>query len=228
MNKLFKSRRKRIRNLLLAIMPFVILIGVFSFLAYKSLSTMVGNSTGVTVTASSPKNVIESMNYSLRENATEYQKELFEELSELVKDGTDKEAIAGSVVKNYVADFYTWTNKNGSYDVGGLCYVHSESKSNLFVKARNTFYKHVTFYINELGNENLLEAVDIQVEGGLSNSKYELNGKEYDSYFFTCWWDYKNEDKLADATKGLLKKQHFNVIERENGRFEIVEVFGDE
>lgn len=218
-NKLFKNKKNRYRNLLLVLLPFILLIGFFGFTAFKSAKNLGGANGGTTFS-----NSIDSMDYHLRANATDYQKDLFKELNEAVK-AQDKEKIAEAVVKNYVADFYTWTNKGGSYDVGGMYYVYSPSKSNIVAEVRDKFYKYVSSYIEEYGSENLLEVENINITGGKSNTNYEFNGKVYDSYFFTCEWTYKDNDKF-DTSK-FVTKQYFNVIENEDGRFEIVQAYGD-
>ncbi|MDO4499728.1 MAG: hypothetical protein Q4B60_00470 [Erysipelotrichaceae bacterium] len=225
--KLFKSRRKRVKRLLLVILPFFLMMLIFAFCAYRTISGKVSDATGTNNSPTSSKNVIDSMGYKLRDNATDLQKEYFAELKKAVEDGTDKGEIARQVAKNYVADFYTWSNKRGSYDVGGLCYVHAESTGNVYARAKDGYYKYVTYYINELGAKNLLEVSSVEVSGGDKTGTFELNGKVYDSYFITCDWTYDNEDNLAPVTRNFVKREYFNVIEREDGRFEIVEAYGD-
>lgn len=228
MDKLFRNKKTRLRNLMLVILPFILLIGVFGFFAFSTITGVINNTSGGGSTPASSKYVIEEMGYSLPINATDLQKEYFQELKKAVENKEDKGEIARLVAKNYVADFYTWTNKYGSYDVGGLSYIMSSEKNNVFVRARNTYYKYLTFYINKLGSENLLEVVDVQVEGGDTPGTYQLNGNTYPSYFVVCRWDYKNEDKMSDVTKAWIKKLNFTVIENDNGRFEIAEAYGDE
>lgn len=224
MDRLFRNRRTRLRNLILLILPFCLLACFFGFLAFRSLSGVISNTVG---SNSSSKYVIESMGYTLRSDATDLQKECFKELSKAVEDGSDKGEIARLVAKNYVADFYTWTNKNGSYDVGGLCYITGSLKANVFNNARNTFYKYVSYYIDEFGKDNLLEVADISVEGGDTSGTYELDGKTYDSYFITVRWSYKDLTKLSAYRTYWITKIYINVIEKD-GRFEIVEAYGDE
>ena len=57
-----------------------------------------------------------------------------------------------------------------------------------------------------------------------------FEGKKYDSYFVTCEWTYKNEATFSNvSTKidgGFVKKEYFTIIEKD-GRFEIVQAYGD-
>mgnify|MGYP004462848317 FL=1 len=228
MKNLFKNPKTRKRNLILAILPFVILAGICGFIAFKSVSSISGNAQGNS--KDSYKDSIDSMDYHLRSNATKYQTELFKDLTKVVEDGSDKYEIARLVAENYVADFYTWSNKDGTYDVGGMYYVYSPQKTAIYTQARNTYYKYVTYYINQFGAKNLLEVENITSTLGDKEGSYEFEGKKYDSYFVTCEWTYKNEDTFKDINMksgdGFVKKEYFTIIEKD-GRFEIVQAYGD-
>ena len=224
------------RNLLLVILPFVILIIVFGFISVKSISSIAGNTSGNST--ESYKYSIDSMDYHLRSNATEYQEKLFKELSKAVDDGSDKFKIATLVAENFVADFYTWTNKENSYDVGGMYYVYSPQKVSIYHNARDNYYKYLTYYINTFGSDKLLEVESIEATVSEDVNSYELDGKSYDSYFVTCTWTYKNLDTFNDikivqsdsgeeSEDGLVTKCYFTIIENESGRFEIVQAYGD-
>ena len=228
MKNLFKNPKTRKRNLILAILPFVIIASICGFIAFKSINSISGNAQGTS--KESYKDSIDSMDYHLRSNATKYQTELFRELTKAIEDGTDKYNIARLVAENYVADFYTWSNKDGTYDVGGMYYVYSPQKTTIYTQARNTYYKYVTYYINQFGAKNLLEVENITSTLGDKVGSYEFEGKKYDSYFVTCEWTYKNEDTFKDISMksgdDFVKKEYFTIIEK-NGRFEIVQAYGD-
>lgn len=231
MKNIFKNPKTRKRNLILAILPFVIIASICGFIAFKSVNSISGNAQGTS--KESYKDSIDSMDYHLRSNATKYQTELFRELTKAVEDGTDKYDIARLVAENYVADFYTWTNKDGTFDVGGMYYVYSPQKSVIYTQARNTYYKYVSYYINEYGAKNLLEVENITSTVSDKTVPYEFNGKTYDSYFITCEWTYKNEDTFKNITKTLngessdfVTKEYFLIIEKD-GRFEIAQAYGD-
>ncbi len=228
MKNLFKNPKTRKRNLILAILPFVIIASICGFIAFKFVNSISGNAQGTS--KESYKDSIDSMDYHLRSNATKYQTELFRELTKAIEDGTDKYNIARLVAENYVADFYTWSNKDGTYDVGGMYYVYSPQKTTIYTQARNTYYKYVTYYINQFGAKNLLEVENITSTLGDKVGSYEFEGKKYDSYFVTCEWTYKNEDTFKDISMksgdDFVKKEYFTIIEK-NGRFEIVQAYGD-
>ena len=133
-------------------------------------------------------------------------------------------ATATALVKCFISDFYTWTNKYGQYDIGGMLYVYSPSRANIYTGARYNFYKYLTEYINEYGSENLLEVTDIQVTNAFkSDHQYDIDGTGYDCWFITCEWTYKESDKMDIAS--FVTKEEFKVIKNTDGRFEIVECY---
>ena len=226
------------RNVLIVILPFLVLIIIFGIMTAKSVSSITDNSNGSSSVAY--KDSIDSMDYHLRSNATKYQEKLFNELTDAVNEG-DKFKIATLVAENYVADFYTWTNKDGSYDIGGMYYVYSPEKVSIFNAARNDYYKYLSYYINTFGSDKLLEVESIEAETGEETGTYEINGKSYDSYYVTCTWTYKNLDTFKDiqkimyngsnevsAASDFATKCYFTIIENEDGRFEIVQAYGDQ
>ena len=236
MKKLFKNPKTRTRNLILVILPFVIVAIVCCFMTFKSIKSMSDNASGTSTEAY--KDSIDSMDYHLRSNATKLQTELFKDLTKAVESG-DKAEIAKLVAENYVADFYTWTNKDGTYDIGGMYYVYSPQKTTIYAQARNSYYKYLTYYINTYGSDKLLEVESIDAAVDSEIRTYEFEGKTYSAYFVTCTWTYKNEDTFKDIylkgyadsveeeNRKFVTKEYFLIIENEDGRFEIVQAYGD-
>lgn len=221
LKKIFKDKKTRYRNLTLVIIPFVLLIGVFGYLSADSISSLIGGVTGESTKASDS---IDSMDYHLIRGATSLQKDLFKELDKAVKAGEDAE-IAKLVAENFVADFYTWTNKAGQFDVGGMYYVYSPNKTNIYNQARNQFYKYVSTYIDEYGQDNILEVASIEAEIGEEPFDYSIDGNTYEAYGVTCNWTYVNNKGFTE--REYRTKEYFTVIKNETGRFEIVQAYGD-
>lgn len=221
---IFKNEKTRKRNLLLCIVPFVLIIG---FLVFLSLDTFLGLLPGnESMNEYKDEFVIQEYNYRLRDNATEYQIELFDELKSALESG-DRLMCAESIVKNYIADFYTWTNKTGSYDVGGVYYMYSPYHYLTSFDARRNFYKYLTYYIKTYGREALLEVTDIRVLSSVERDyKYDVEGESYDLFYIECEWDYN--DYTFDKKTKYAKKGYFDVIRTETGRYEIVETWGDD
>ncbi len=241
---IFDDKKKRGLYVFLFVLPFIIAICVFGIIAYKEAKNVLNLITS-TVEVNDAYS-IPSMNYHLRDNATDVQVEYFTELKKAVEENTaDETTIVGLVGKNYVADFYTWTNKQGQYDIGGMYYVCSEKnetikyKVNIYQKARDGFYKYFNKYMNEYGLENLLEVESVTVvDCKKTNYKYKLHefveaiqtgadtwekkydDIEHDCYDVTLSWTYKPNTKLnlSDFASSI----NLLIIEND-GRYEIVE-----
>ena len=227
-------RKIKYSTLFMIISPLIILMIVCLFLAYQGISNLPITSTGT----KKDTHYIEKMDYSLRDNATELQKTYFAELIEAIDSDdasqlemalengyTADHYIASLVVKNYVADLYTWSNKMGSYDVGGNCYVYSRNRVIAYAEVKDKFYYNVSEYIDEYGQENLLEVTNVNVLEVQDGSEKEINGEMHDTIRVYAEWEYKDNEgaKIADFEK----IGYFLIYINDDGRFEIVESYGN-
>lgn len=244
---------KRTRYILMAVMmlPFLIAIGIFGTIAFKEAKGLMNMVSGNTETKD--ENLVTKMNLVLRDNATDLQKEYFAELKHAVEDvpedGEDPVSdltIAELIAKNYVADFYTWTNKQGQYDIGGMYYVfdgrfenNDHFKENVYLAARDGYYKYLSNYITQYGADKLLEVENVEITSSQKAPwKYVLNvhisykqdsegewydyreDREFDAFLITCNWTYKEGSSLNSSqfpkTINLLVIKHddkFSIIE---------------
>lgn len=241
------DKKKRALFIAIAILPFFIAVIVFSSVIYAEAKELLSLAKGDEYTEIKDENSIPSMSYVLRNNATDVQKEYFVELKNAVEvEDASSTDIAGLVAKNFVADYFTWTNKQGQYDVGGLCYVYSSKnenvkfKENLYLKSRDSFYKYLNYYMDKYGSSNLLEVSEVEVVESRKEdyqyiiyeaSQYVQNSEgewywiyedsNFDCYYVTCSWKYK-ENATFDTSK-FITKLNFLIIKR-NGIFEIAEI----
>lgn len=239
--RLFSDKKKRYLLLPLFLLPIFIAIGVFGYIIYKDASSLLSTATGNV--ERKPENVVDGMGYVIRDNATDLQKEYFKELKVAVEGNeeegiqkADDQTIAGLVCKNYVADFYTWTNKVSQYDVGGLYYVYQPQRLAVYTQARDGFYKYLSNYLADYGAENLIEVESVEVKSVTKPSftytvvdtitdkettETEEVTREYkDLYLVRCTWTYKEGSTIS--TSQMDKSMYFLVTKRD-GVFEILE-----
>jgi len=116
----------------------------------------------IVATASTVDSQYTNQYYTIGYNPTEVNQEYFRELDEAVESG-DELNTALSVVKCFVSEFYTWSNKDGGYDVGGMQYIYSEKQSDFESTVRNGFYENLDLYLTQIGREHLqsVSAVNI-------------------------------------------------------------------
>lgn len=219
---LFEDKKKRYLYLGLFVLPFVIAIGIFGFVAFKDAKDLISLLKGQAVV--NEENMIRSMNYVLRDNATDVQKEYFAELKQAIEvDNASDEVISGLICKNYVADLYTWTNKQGQYDVSALYYVYTPQKDVIFTQCRDSFYKYINNYMNDYGSKNLIEVehVDVIKASDLDYNYVTASDETIgDCVYVTCTWTYKAGSKMNASDYAT--SMNFIVGIRE-GRYEILE-----
>jgi len=99
--------------------------------------------------------------YILRSNSTEHQLELFEKLvnahHQFFETSSDEDLknYAAAIVRNFVADFFTLSNKKNRPDVGGLQFFSDEVVDNFRSFAIDEFYLYLNQYIEMFGSESL-------------------------------------------------------------------------
>ena len=242
----FKKKKNRFILAGILILPFLIAIGFFGYRIFTEVNALKSLATGTTETKQ--ENIVESVGYVLRDNATDLQKDYFKQLKEAIEgeEKADDVTIAGLVAKNYVADFYTWTNKQGQFDVGGMHYIYDGEyengdhfKENVYENARYGFYKYISTYMSDYGADKLLEVTDVEltkcekapwkfhVSEHIAN-KQDENGewydyredRDYDAYLVSCKWTYNEETSL---TLSQFPTSINLLIINKNGSFEIVE-----
>lgn len=172
--------------------------------------------------------------FKIRRNATELQRSLYKTLNEAMDaEPVNESLVAKSVSENFVADFFTWTNKLHFNDVGGLQYVHPNIAQSVMSKALEYFYFDMGKYIEDGTISNTLEVVSIS--SSATEIDYELQPLIYDEnynvtqeqkvvpgYEVELNWTYKESDILAVST--YQKSANIFVVKDDSGIFRIVEV----
>ncbi len=160
--------------------------------------------------------------YVIGNNPTQFQQDEFKKLTEALK-GDDPKDITAAVVRNFIADYFTWTNKDGNYEVGGLQYIYGPMFTSFQEQSRWEFYKDLDLYISQYGRENLLEVTDITLTDVVYAGKFEhYSGEEYEAYYVEATWNYKPSSKID--VDSFQKTGYFTVVDND-GRYEIAQFF---
>ena len=221
---MFNKKKNLLIDLCIVLIPCILIICVLGYSLLNDLKSMI---TQNHIVVEKDTHNIKDYDYHLKEDATEFQLNKFTELkTEIEKEESEKDdlKIASLIVENFVSDMYTWTNKKGSYDMGGLYYVYSPSRLIIKEENENTLYLNLGNYIKKYGQENLLEVTSVTAKAK-EDGQVELNGEKYDGFYVDCEWTYK--DSTVFKTDDYVNKQYFKLIKLPSGRFEIYEQFGD-
>lgn len=178
-----KKTKLNYPRIIAAAIIVVALIGVLIFMLTRPSNSGSGGNSG-----SNQQVASSSDPYSIRSNATDYQKEIYKELQEALK-GTSSQAIAEALAKNFVADFFTLSNKTIKNDVGGTQFWSSDARLTLRTKAIDTFYTNLELYIEDYGSENLPTVKEVTVLDSSSMDGYNL-------YAVSVTWTYESNSKF--------------------------------
>lgn len=237
MKKSSRKKTKKIFQIVMLVLAIICL--VFVLLAIHGLINQANQTDDNTVP--NKANLYEAPN-----NMTDYQKQLYDELTDScskVKDinTEDLSELAPVVAKNFIADYFSWGNKRGSYDVGGIDYVYGPYHMNFSFGARDYYYYQLDLLMKEYGVENLPIVDDIVIDAvEKQDSKYEVSiwvhdysndtdheePQYYDAYLVKAHWTYSVPNDSKFNINELPNKSNIMLIVS-NGRLEVAYMHED-
>ena len=138
---------------------------------------------------------IDKYGYVLKSNATNLQKELFNELKTILNnDNINDDAYAKTISKMFVTDLYTLSNKVNKYDVGGTEYFK--------VNVQDTLYKYLEDNSDGKRSQILPMVVSVSADE-ISDTKYKIGDNESDAKKVGLTLSY-NEDLGYDTKVTLI------------------------
>ena len=225
--KLFDEKKKRYRSLLLVLLPFVLVAGYFGYSLYNGAKELFGEGTAEEVEAG-PKYSLPEYGYQLRADCTDIQFQYFQELIEAISN-EDDELAAQCVAKSFIADFYTFSNKSGQYDIGGMNYIYSPQLPNVYTQARDQIYHYLNYFIDAYGAENLLEVENVEILGCRPlDENYEIDGLSCPGWFIRAQWTYVNKETDFISSDYETLQDVYVIKNPDSGRYEIVQLYGME
>ena len=219
------KKRKFVTNILLSIL-LICMLGVIIASAINIYQVSRNtNSGGNTIETETISNEYTNDYYSIGHNATDINKEYFKELNAAI-EAADTNLIAESVVKCFVTEYYTWTNKDGNYDVGGMQYIYTDRQSDFSTYSRDNFYTEMDNFLAYNDRSALIEVADVQITGVTPSADYavlDASGTQlaYPCVTVTATWTYV-EDTVMD-TMSIQSSATFTVINHD-GRMEIAAI----
>ena len=218
-----KKKTTKVNNILLCILLAVMAAsaGALGWNMYKINSS--AEDTDSEQKENNDDNTSDAM-YSIGNDPISIEKTYFEELNKAVESG-DSIEISSALVKCFVTEYYTWTNKQGNFDIGGIQYIFTDRQSDFASYTRNDYYADMDLYISQLGSKNLMQVSEVTVTDAVeSEDMVVLNaaGEEvtYPCVTVTAQWSYEScsMDLSAAQTGGV-----FQVVNHD-GRMEIASI----
>ena len=128
---------------------------------------------------------MENYDYYLDETATDYYKELYNELKTILNsEEVNDEEYAKIISKLFITDLFTLDNKITSSDIGGLQFVYPNFKEDFVNIAKNTLYSSVESNIYNDREQELPIVLGVEVSN-IVESTFNYNEIEYNCYDVT-------------------------------------------
>ncbi len=173
------ARKKTNRKRVAIIKIFIILIGLF-FVAGIALY-LVGRliRKPEIVNVSKVENTIESYNYIINDNASNYYKDEFEKLKDMLNSDTwDKLEEAKLIAKLYTIDLLSLNNKINKYEVTSSQYFYPSKKEMHTSKVIDTFYNLLEDNAYDDRKQKLPEVSNVEVVDTTEDT-YIIDENEY-------------------------------------------------
>ena len=223
-----KRKHNKINNYLMLVLLGISAITIIALIVNTVRVVMAsGTDTGGTENSMSSDtgNSMKNDLYRIGNNPTDVEKEYFQKLTDAIKGGNSEE-IAEAVVYNFVSDYFTWTNKDGNYEVGGLQYIYAEKYTKFEEWNRWYNYSNLDLFISQYGRENLIQVKEITTEvPTFRTDDFTVNSVDpaqtYPCYQVQVKWTY--EPTAVDLTE-FPDRMRFQVVDHD-GRFEITEFY---
>lgn len=223
--KKHRKMNQRMILTLLIVSAVTIVAFVFNIINVARRTTSSSSETNTSLSSNTDRSMKNDL-YEIGNNPTDFEKQCFQELSDAMQ-GTDQNAYATALVKCFVSDYFTWTNKDGNYEVGGLQYIFGEKYTTFEEWSRYNYYENMDLYISQYGRENLPEVTSITIDKDtFQTDDYTINtidpAQTYPCYQVQVSWTYTMGSSLNASD--FVNDMRFLVVDND-GRMEIAEFY---
>ena len=234
-----RSNTKKINNAMKVILlvTMICVVGCLGWNIYKITSL----DTGETIDTEKKDNKFKNDQYAIGNNPTEINKQYFTELTDAVKDtsATDATIIPQDVVKCFITEYYTWTNKDGNYDIGGMQYIYQPKQKDFEEYTLYNYYKDMDLYLNQYGRDALMQVKNVTINSAAqaedmtvqttvtdanADSQAAAETTVLPSVNVDASWTYEINEKLQ--MDDFQTHAIFRLVNN-NGRWEIAEIAAD-
>lgn len=228
-----KNKRSMNTNNLMVILLAVTAI-VISVAMGFNIYNVVSKDSGNDSTVNKVSNEYSNDKYTIGNNPTAINKTYFKELNSALKE-KDNVKIAESLSKVFVTEYYTWTNKDGNYDIGGIQYIYKPKQSNFETYTLNNFYSDLDLYLTQVDRSDLIEVKEVTVNSSTEgtygvqtdSSQVDEEGNpvltDLDSVDVNVSWTYQSSNTLDTSVFQSSATIH---VVNDDGRWEIAGIEG--
>lgn len=164
--------------------------------------------------------------YTIGNNSTQINKDSFRELNNAIT-AQDPAKISEALTKCFVTEYYTWTNKDGNYDIGGMQYIFTDKRKDFEKYTRYNFYADMDKYLTQYDRDTLIQVKDVTVNSVEQTDDFTPEGSEsvYECWLVDASWTY--EESSSMDTSEIQSDGEFLVVNHD-GRLEIAAINQEE
>lgn len=155
----------------------LIIIGIIGYIIYSNLSNKKEEKIETVI-----KEELELDNYKyyINSSASKYEKEVFEELKNILsKEEVNEEEYASSLAKVFICDLFTLNSKNNSSDIPSSQYVYNDYQNTYKTIIKDTIYSNIELNLNGERTQELPEVNNIEITS-IDRTKFSLNKQVID------------------------------------------------
>lgn len=217
-NKKKKRFKIKLKNLILLIVLSLLLIVMLVLVGHKVCTKYIFNDDKekeVEEVVKKEEIDLDNYDYYIRSNATNYEKDLFEELKNILSNETiNEEEYAKVISKLFISDLFTLSNKNTSSDITSNQYVYDDYKDTFNIIVKDTIYSTIEVNLDGKRSQTLPTVKNIEVTS-IEKKKFSVKDKKYDNaYYLNLNIEYETD--LGYPTKYMV------VLVKENDLFKVV------
>jgi hypothetical protein len=144
--------------------------------------------------------ILDTYNYKISDNATEYEKNLFKELETILnKEEVNFEEYATILSKIFISDLLTLNTKKSSSDITSMQYIYDNYREYYKKEVMDTIYSTIELNLDGKRTQELPTVKEVKVSS-ITNEAFSINKEVVDSNAFKIKVDIEYEKDLDYPT----------------------------
>lgn len=180
-NKKKKKKKKvRLKKWVKVTILISIVLLILTSIIYIVCSNLSNKKEGKIETVTKEELELDNYKYYINSNASEYEKEVFEELKKVLsKEEINEEEYATSLAKVFISNLFTLNSKNNSSDISSSQYVYDNYQETYKTIIKDTIYSNIELNLNGERTQGLPEVSNIEIIS-TERIKFFLNNQVID------------------------------------------------
>lgn len=179
-----KKRKAKLKKWVKIVISIPIILLVLTIIGYIIYSNIFNKKEEKIETVIKEELELDNYKYYINSNASDYEKEVFEELKKVLsKEEINEEEYASSLAKVFISNLFTLNSKNNSSDIPSSQYVYDSYQETYKTIIKDTIYSNIELNLNGERTQELPEVSNIEIISS-KRTKFFLNNQVMDEQAF--------------------------------------------